>query len=144
MKEKVQQLQDELDNVASTMRGYVAEYSAVYNEEVKKYGENSKEALAVKTALDAINNITEELGIEIHLKNYYFTFGSSKQYPYKRDQYIVVKAQNKQEAARKYRRKYPNPNAMEILNCADYYCQKEWDERIKQYYNESSPAEIIE
>lgn len=77
-------------------------------------------------------------------RRFYFTFGSDKQFPYGRGQYVVVKAQDIREAARKYKRKYPNPHDDEVLNCADYYSQQAWDERIKQYYGGTEPAEIIE
>ena len=65
-------------------------------------------------------------------KNFYFTFGSSEEFPYTRGQYLIVKAQDIKEAAKKYKKKYPSRYNENILNCADYYSQKAWDERVKR------------
>ena len=48
------------------------------------------------------------------------------------------------EAAEKYKKKYPNYYNEDVLNCADYYSQKAWDERVKEYYKEVDPVEVIE
>lgn len=144
MEDKAQQLQAELDNVAVVLRGYAADNFRIYKDAKEQLGEDSHLAIAKKAALDEITSIMEELGIEWELKNFYFTFGSAKQFPYGRGQYVVVKAQDIREAARKYKRKYPNPHDDEVLNCADYYSQQAWDERIKQYYGDTEPAEVIE
>ena len=77
-------------------------------------------------------------------KIYYFTFGSSEEFPYTREQYIIVKAQDIREAAKKYKKKYPSRYNENILNCADYYSQKAWDERVKEYYKGVEPVEVIE
>lgn len=144
MSEKEKQLQAELDNVAAVLRSYAADNFRVYKAAKEQLGEDSHLAIAKKAALDEITSIMEELGIEWELKSFYFTFGSAKQFPYSREQYVVVKAQDIREAARKYKRKYPNPHDDETINCADYYNQQTWDERIKKYYGDAEPAEIIE
>ena len=144
MENKVKQLQDELDNVAAVLRSYAADNFKIYKDAKEQLGEDSRLAIAKKAALDEVTSIMEELGIEWELKNFYFTFGSAKQYPYTLGQYLIVKAQDIREAARKYKRKYPNKYDETVLNCADYYSQKEWDERIKEYYKNTEPAEIIE
>lgn len=144
MENKTQQLQAELDNVAAVLRGYAADNFRIYKDAKEQLGEDSHLAIAKKAALDEITSIMEELGIEWELKSFYFTCGSAKQFPYGRGQYVVVKAQDIREAARKYKRKYPNPHDDEVLNCADYYSQQAWDERIKQYYGDTEPAEVIE
>lgn len=76
-------------------------------------------------------------------QKFYFTFGTAKQYPYTIGQYLIVKAQDIREAAEKFKKKYPNPYDDTVLNCADYYGQKEWDEFIKKYYENQGPQEII-
>lgn len=144
MENKVQQLQAELDNVATVLRSYAADNFKIYKEAREQLGEDSHLAIAKKAALDEVTSIMEELGIEWNLKNFYFTFGSAKQFPYTQEQYLIVKAQDMKEAARKYKRKYPNPYDDTVLNCADYYSQKEWDERIKNYYKDTEPAEVLE
>ena len=144
MDNKVKELQAELDNVAAVLRSYAAENRKNYKIAVEELGEDSKLAIAKKAALDEITNIMEELGVEWHLQSFYFTFGTAKQYPYTIGQYLIVKAQDIREAARKYKRKYPNPNDDEVLNCADYYGQKEWDEYVKEYYKDTEPVEVIE
>ena len=141
---KEQQLQAELDNVAAVLRGYAAEAFKLYKAAVDQLGDDSNTAIRKQGELAALTDVMEELGIEWHLNKFYFTFGSAKQFPYGRGEYVVVIAQNIKEAARRYRRKYPNPYDDEILNCADYYSQKEWDERISKYYEGKEPAKIIE
>lgn len=144
MDNKVKELQAELDNVAAVLRNYAAENFKIYKDAKEELGEDSRLAIAKKAALDEITNIMEELGVEWHLQNFYFTFGTAKQYPYTIGQYLIVKAQDIREAARKYQRKYPNPHDNEVLNCADYYGQKEWDEYVKGYYEGTEPVEVIE
>ena len=74
-------------------------------------------------------------------ENFYFTFGSWEKLPYQ-NTYLVVRATNIHEAAKKYRNKYPDirPN---VLNCSSVYDESRWRNlNMQQYYNE--PAEIIE
>lgn len=144
MDNKVKELQAELDNVAAVLRSYAAENLKIYKEAKEELGEDSRLAIAKKAALDEITNIMEELGVEWHLPNFYFTFGTAEQYPYTIGQYLVVKAQDIREAARKFKKKYPNPHDETVLNCADYYGQEEWDGYVKEYYEGTEPAEIIE
>lgn len=144
MDNKVKELQAELDNVAAVLRNYAAENLKIYKDAKEELGEDSRLAIAKKAALDEITNIMEELGVEWHIQNFYFTFGTAKQHPYTRGQYLIVKAQDIREAARKYKRKYPNPNDDEVINCACYYGQKEWDEYVKECYKDTEPVEVIE
>jgi hypothetical protein len=144
MDNKVKELQAELDNVAAVLRSYAAENLKIYKEAKEELGEDSRLAIAKKATLDEITNIMEELGVEWHLPNFYFTFGTAEQYPYTIGQYLIVKARDIREAAQKYKRKYPNPHDDAVLNCADYYGQEEWDGYVKEYYEGTEPAEIIE
>lgn len=142
--QQVYTLQAELDNVAAVLKSYAAENLKIYKEAKEELGEDSRLAIAKKAALDEITNIMEELGVEWHLPNFYFTFGTAEQYPYTIGQYLIVKARDIREAAQKYKRKYPNPHDDTVLNCADYYGQEEWDGHVKEYYEGTEPAEIIE
>lgn len=144
MDNKVKELQAELDNVAAVLRSYAAENLKIYKEAKEELGEDSRLAIAKKAALDEITNIMEELGVEWHLPNFYFTFGTAEQYPYTIGQYLIVKARDIREAAQKYKRKYPNPHDDTVLNCVDYFEQEEWDGYVKKYYEGTEPAEIIE
>lgn len=142
--QQVYTLQAELDNVAAVLRSYAAENLAAYKKAVDELGEGSNLAIAKKAAFDEITNIMEELGVEWHLHNFYFTFGTAEQYPYTTGQYLIAKARDIREAVQKYKRKYPNPHDDAVLNCADYYEQKIWDRYVKKYYEGTEPAEIIE
>lgn len=142
--QQVYTLQAELDNVAAVLRSYAVENLAAYKKAVDELGEGSNLAIAKKAAFDEITNIMEELGVEWHLHNFYFTFGTAPQYPYTTGQYLIAKARDIREAAQKYKRKYPNPHDDAVLNCADYYGQEEWDGYVKKYYEGTEPAEIIE
>lgn len=77
------------------------------------------------------------------IQNFYFTFGSSKQYPYERGQYVVVKAADREKAAHKFMEKYPHPACANVVNCAFYYSQSDWDSYAKSYYENQQPAEVI-
>lgn len=55
---------------------------------------------------------------------FYFTFGTWKQYPYTRGQYLVVIASDEHDAAMKFKKKYPHPYDEMVLNCAAYYSEK--------------------
>lgn len=91
MDNKVKELQAELDNVAAVLRSYAAENLKIYKEAKEELGEDSRLAIAKKAALDEITNIMEELGVEWHLPNFYFTFGTAEQYPYTIGQYSGVR-----------------------------------------------------
>ena len=138
-----QQLQAELDNVATVLRGYAAEAFKLYKTAKEQLGDDSHTVIRKQGELAALTDVMEELGIEWDLQRFYFTFGSAKQFPYGIGEYVVVMAQDIREAARRYKRKYPNPHDDEVLNCADYYGQKEWNERISKYYQGKEPSEII-
>lgn len=76
--------------------------------------------------------------------NFYFTFGSSEDFPYQNG-YLIVKAETIREAAYKFMMQYPNRDGSDCLNCSDYYDQRRWDEITKAgYYKDEEPKEIIE
>lgn len=74
------------------------------------------------------------------MNKYYFTFGSNEQFPYGREQYVVVFAVNMQDAVNLYREKYPDLSPG-IVNCTFYYPQSEWAEVSKAF--PFPPAEVI-
>ena len=75
------------------------------------------------------------------MKKFYFTFGSWEGYPHQ-STYMIVEAESYNEAIRLFRQKYPDhhPNT---LNCADVYSEKEWRDRVRNYYAGMKPAEVI-
>ncbi len=74
-------------------------------------------------------------------KNYYFTFGSSKQFPFQNG-YIVVKANDVTQAIALFRVYYPDKNK-EIINCSDFYSEDKWNADVKKYYENRQPKAII-
>lgn len=73
---------------------------------------------------------------------YYFTFGSDSQFPYSRDDYVVVVGIDYHDCMDTYRSKHPDITE-NILNCAFYYTEKRWKEIESEYYSGVAPAEII-
>lgn len=80
MDNKENELQAKIDNVATVLRSYASENLRIYKKAIEELGEDSRLAIAKKAALDEITNIMEELGVEWHLKRFYFTFGSADYY----------------------------------------------------------------
>ena len=72
----------------------------------------SKEELAVK-----INRTSET-------QNFYFTYGSNPIFPFCGG-YVIVKAGSLKEAIEKYRKEYPDVHD-NLINCAFYYSESEW------------------
>ena len=58
------------------------------------------------------------------MNNYYFTFGTSNQYPFYRG-YIIVQADDRNFAIDKFRSYYPDVNEG-VVNCAFIYTEEEW------------------
>ena len=136
-------LQAELDNVAAVLRRHAAVSYKIYNIALENNGSDSPLAIASKAELDKLTDVMEELHIDFRINSFYFTFGSDEKFPYTRGQYLVVKAYDINDAAAKFRSKYPNPEDNTVLNCADYYTQQEWDKRVKGFYKNEEPQEII-
>ncbi len=59
------------------------------------------------------------------LKKFYFTFGTSDDFPYCGG-YIVIEAPTLKSAARIFREYYPNPMSDTTLNCSDYYTEEQF------------------
>lgn len=75
------------------------------------------------------------------MHKYYFTFGSSKNFPYQNG-YMVVMAEYLHEALNAFRNKYPGTDQTTI-NCSDYYDESEWENITKTYYSNQEPKEIL-
>ncbi len=55
---------------------------------------------------------------------YYYTFGSSPQFPYQCG-WVIVHADSWEEAHEKFRTRFPDRNK-DILNCAFFYDEDQW------------------
>lgn len=76
--------------------------------------------------------------------NYYFTFGSDPRFPFKRGEYVLVKANDGNEACQKFKSKYPNRPGSPFINCAGIYTEEEFNKFRDVYYVEAEPADTIE
>lgn len=74
------------------------------------------------------------------LKPYYFTFGSSEQFPYQNG-YLIIYAHDHHNAFQIFRTQYPDREPG-CLNCSDYYDGKAW-EMTKAYYKDREPFEVL-
>lgn len=76
-------------------------------------------------------------------EKFYFTFGSSKNFPYQ-NTYLVVVARNKSNAREGFRMKYPDRDPDYLcINCFDFYNEQTWNKYVKEYYSNQEPADII-
>lgn len=76
------------------------------------------------------------------LHKFYFTFGSSSQFPYP-NRYLVVIAESLKDAKTKFRSKHPDKTPG-IYNFSDVYTEEQWKEAQMEGYYLEEPAEIIE
>ena len=58
------------------------------------------------------------------MKKFYYTFGSSLQFPFQNG-YVIVEAQDIEESHTKFRKRFPDRNE-DTLNCAFYYNEEEF------------------
>lgn len=75
------------------------------------------------------------------MERVYFTFGSWEKYPHQ-NTYMIVEAECFNAGIAEFRKKYPDVHE-NCLNCADYYNESQWKERVCQYYKDKEPAEIL-
>lgn len=71
----------------------------------------------------------DENGVE--LKDFYFTFGSDPHFPYQNG-YVIVKADDLQEAILKFCSRFPNRH-VNCMNCAFFYTEAQWKIITKKY-----------
>ena len=77
------------------------------------------------------------------MKNYYFTFGSDSRFPYGRNDYVVVQADNLTLAVEAFKHVHPNRIGSGNLNCADFYHEDVFLRFKDKYYKDREPVEII-
>ena len=74
------------------------------------------------------------------MKNYYFTFGSDRGFPYQ-NTYIIVRENSMPEAIEKFRKRFPDRHK-DTINCAFWYTEDKWRGTLNEkYYGE--PALIL-
>lgn len=95
--------------------------------------------------LNGYKNAIEDLKMmmtDVYHK-FFFTFGTDPQYPHGINDYVLVLAKTEAEAVDKFQQKYPNRPESNLVNCAFWYDEEEWNSRTKQYYPNTKPAEVI-
>ena len=74
------------------------------------------------------------------MQKVYFTFGSSKLFPYQNG-YMVALGEDIADAIETFREKYPD-RSCGCVNCSSIYDETEW-ERMKKYYKDEEPKEVL-
>lgn len=78
-----------------------------------------------------------------NLWNYYFTFGTDKEYPYGIHDYVCITAESEPKARDLFKEKYPNRPGSPCLNFAFCYDESEFKDIKTKYYHDKDPVETI-
>lgn len=78
------------------------------------------------------------------MNNYYFTFGTHEAYPYGREDFIMITAEDMEEAAKLFQARHPNRPGSTCYNCASIYEEEEFNSFRDKYYKGRLPVEKIE
>lgn len=76
-------------------------------------------------------------------KRFYFTFGSDPRYDYGRDDYVIVEAENENQAVCIFQAVHPNRPGSSSVNCASWYSEEAFNQFRDQYYPNRTPKEHI-
>ena len=76
------------------------------------------------------------------VSRFYYTFGSSDQYPFNQEEYVMVEAYSQEEANQIFRKRYPDYNAG-VLNCAFCYTEEQFLSAKETYYSGKEPAAVL-
>lgn len=74
------------------------------------------------------------------MEKVYFTFGSAPQFPFERDEYIVVLGTDWADCTATFRKQYPD-RTEGVLNCSDRYSESEWSKT--EAYKGVKPSRIL-
>ena len=77
------------------------------------------------------------------MPNFYFTFGSNPAYPFGRDDYVKVTAPNLGEAVRLFQEHHPNRPGSNLVNCAFWYTEEEFNKFRDEHYPGREPIEVL-
>ena len=76
------------------------------------------------------------------MSNYYFTFGSDERFPFGRNDYVMVQAQDGNRACDLFRERHPNRPGSNCINCAFIYSEEKFNAFRDRFYP-YPPVEII-
>ena len=76
-------------------------------------------------------------------KPFYALFGSDPLYPFAETEYVVIEAQDKEQAYRLFQLVHPNRPGTRAVNCAAIYSAEQFTPIQIQYYKGRAPVEII-
>ncbi len=77
------------------------------------------------------------------MARFYYTFGTDPQFPHGEKDYVVVEAENMNEADHKFMAAYPSRPGSNLLNCAFVYSEQEFNKFRDKYYRGRNPARTI-
>lgn len=77
------------------------------------------------------------------MKNFYFTFGSDHAYPYGREDFVMVEAENLNQAIQLFNAVHPKREGSDCVNCAAWYGEEFFSNIHDRYYRGVAPKEII-
>ena len=76
------------------------------------------------------------------MEKYFFTFGSDPRYPFGRNDYVMVEAENAGRACELFRERHPNRPGSNCINCAFIYSEREFAKFRTRLYP-WNPVEVI-
>ena len=76
------------------------------------------------------------------MANFYFTFGSDERFPFGRNDYVMVQAQDGNRACDLFRERHPNRPGSDCINCAFIYSEEKFNVFRERFYP-YPPVEII-
>lgn len=77
------------------------------------------------------------------MANFYFTFGSNPAFPYGRDDFVQVVADDIREAVTIFRHHHPNRPGSNLVNCAFWYTEDEFSKFREEFYPGREPVETL-
>lgn len=78
------------------------------------------------------------------MKKYFFTFGSDPHFPYSREEYVMVEADNIGQAINLFKAVHPNRPNSNCINCSSVYFEHEFlPFMLEKYYAGKDPVETI-
>ena len=78
------------------------------------------------------------------MKKFFFTFGSDPQFPYSREEYVIVEAENIRQATNLFKAVHPNRPYSKCINCSSVYSEDEFLPcMLDKYYGGKDPVETI-
>lgn len=141
----IKKMKVSLDNLESTVKKVESDaFKSGLTERVEEAKRLLEDYSKCRDELLPILEEMKSLYEQDKVKNYYFTFGDSPTYPFKADQYVLVKARDDGQAIRTFKTFFPHNDDIFTINCAGYYTQKEWDIHVSSYYKDFATDAVKE